>query len=323
MTTTLDVRHQTTYQYARPVSFGEHRLMLRPRDSHDLRLLETTLEINPASTTRWIHDLFGNSITIAAFSEPASELTIESRFRMEHYPVDADELVLDESARQWPFEYDAEDLHDLRSAIASDPASDRGTLEQWIKGFRADGGRCDTMELLTAMNGAIRTTFNYVPRDDMGTQSAAMTLEKRSGSCRDFAMLLMEAARRLGIAARFVSGYLYDGARVNGFDPVVGAGATHAWAELFLPGAGWVELDPTNGLVGGQNLIRVAVARTPAQAVPIAGTFVGSADDYLGMNVEVVVSVAPTSGATSHQCGDTAAPPRGVHDGARPDESPS
>ncbi len=289
--TILNVRHRTVYRYAKPVRFGEHRMMMRPRDSHDLRLIDTSLHIQPNAAVRWLHDVFGNSVAIAEFTEPAPELTVASSFRAEHYPLPETEVTIEAYARRYPFSYDASEIPDLGRTVERHYPDPEHKIDIWARRFvtrRRDG---DTLALLRAMNQAIKTEFDYNPRDEMGTQDPLLTLEGGKGTCRDFALFLMEAARSLGFAARFVSGYLYDDKLVGGAQAsVVGGGATHAWAQIYLPGAGWVEFDPTNALVGGRDLIRVAVTRDPKQAIPLAGTFTGAPDDYLGMTVEVTVT---------------------------------
>lgn len=300
---TLDIRHATTYRYARPVSFGDHRLMFRPRDSHDLRLVETGLAISPTpSRVRWLHDVFGNSIAVASFDQPASELRFESRIRVEHYPLGELDVPIEDYARTYPFSYSAEEVPDLALTTQRHYPDPDHRVDDWAKRFvlLGEGGPPDTQEMLVAMTRSIKDGFTYQARDLEGTQSPVETLQTGSGSCRDFALLLMEAVRSLGFAARFVSGYLYDPARDGAggamagamVGAMVGGGATHAWVEIYLPGAGWVEFDPTNGIIGGKNLIRVAVARDPSQAVPLGGSWTGVPADFLGMTVDVQVTSA-------------------------------
>jgi transglutaminase-like putative cysteine protease len=288
----LTVEHKTVYHYAKPVNFNEHRLMCRPRDSHDLRLINTALSISPAATVRWMHDVFGNSIAIAAFSSPAAELTFTSSFTAEHFPVEAQETVIEDYARNLPFNYAAEDVSDLGRMRERHYPDPERRVDQWAKSFVSGSNAAGTLEVLTAITQAIHAQFTYARREEMGTQTPTETLEKASGSCRDFALFMMEAVRSLGMAARFVSGYLYDEKLVGAGQGMVGGGSTHAWMQVFLPGAGWVAFDPTNALIGGRNLIRVAVARDAAQAVPLAGSYTGAADDYKGMAVDVKVIVS-------------------------------
>jgi transglutaminase-like putative cysteine protease len=276
----VTIRHTTIYSYAQPVEFGDHRLMFRPRDSHDLRLLQTGLEISPSARMRWLHDVFGNSIAVASFPEPASELRLVSTIRLEHFPGVALEFPIEAYARTHPFSYSAEEVPDLGRTIERHYPDPEHKVDEWARRFVSAPGETDTQALLVDMTAAIRQDFRYEAREAEGTQTPAETLELGAGTCRDFALLMMEAARSLGFAARFVSGYLYD-------DRAVGGGATHAWAQIYLPGGGWVEFDPTNALVGGQKLVRVAVTRDPTQAIPVSGTWKGAAADFLGMTVNV------------------------------------
>ncbi len=276
----VTIRHTTSYQYARPVQFGDHRLMFRPRDSHDLRVLSTGLEIGPNARIRWLHDVFGNSIAVASFAEPAVQLRFVSTIRLEHYPSVALEFPIEAYARTHPFSYSAEEMPDLGRTMERHYPDPEHKVDQWARRFAASPGETDTQALLVDMTADIRREFRYEAREEEGTQSPVETLQRGSGTCRDFALLMMEAARSLGFAARFVSGYLYD-------DRAVGGGATHAWVQIYLPGGGWVEFDPTNALLGGQKLVRVAVTRDPAQAIPVSGTWTGAASDFLGMTVNV------------------------------------
>lgn len=287
----LNVLHRTRYRYANPVRFGDHRMMMRPRDSHDLRLLDTGLTIAPAADVRWIHDVFGNSVAVARFSAPGRELLVESRFRFQPYTLPAYAVTLEEFARVYPFSYDADEVSDLGRTAERHYPDPEHKIDLWARRFVEADADHDTMAILVAMTEAIKAEFTYNPRDEMGTQDPLATLESSSGTCRDYALFLMEAARSLGFAARFVSGYLYDESLIGGrASEVVGGGATHAWVQIYLPGAGWVEFDPTNALVGGRNLIRVAVARDPKQAIPLAGSFTGGPNDFLGMEVEVEIT---------------------------------
>jgi transglutaminase-like putative cysteine protease len=286
----ITVVHQTTYAYAKPVALGPHRLMSRPRDSHDLRLLDTGLKISPAAKVNWIHDVFGNSIAVASFAEPASELSFESSFKAEHFPSEPSQIELEPFARTYPFHYAADEIADLGRTAERHYADPQRRVDEWARTF-LEGGTRDTMEMLVDITAAIKEQFKYARREEMGTQAPLETLDKQSGSCRDFALFMMEAARSLGFAARFVSGYLYDEKLIGAEAGVVGSGATHAWAQVYLPGAGWVEFDPTNALVGGRNLIRVAVARDAMQAAPLTGTYTGSPEDFRGMTVDVKVTV--------------------------------
>ena len=284
----LTVRHVTIYRYKQPVSFGEHRMMLRPRDSYDQRLLETTLTIDPEpSQLHWTHDAFGNCVAIARFSGRADKLTFDSMIRLDHEPNQALEFELEDYAREYPFSYTSEEIPDLSRAIERQYLDREREVDKWARQFLKKGGPTSTRELLAAMTHAIHERFTYASRVEMGTQDPAQTLKLGSGSCRDFALLMMEAVRSLGLAARFVSGYLAPSGR---FDRArLGGESTHAWLEVYLPGAGWIEYDPTNGLIGNEDLIRVAVVRDPRQAVPISGTWTGFPSDFIDMTVDVSV----------------------------------
>lgn len=291
--TVLKVHHLTTYTYKRPVGFGEHRILFRPRDSHDQRLLESQLLIWPEPAELfWVHDVFGNSVAVANFDVSADVLRFETVIVLEHTPQLRLHFRTDEEAHTWPFAYDDETLVDLESSIRRQYPDDGGATAAWARRFINSAGPTDTARMLEAMTIAISDEFTYARRTNPGTQTPAMTLDSLSGSCRDFALLMMEAARSLGLAARFVTGYIYVPSRDR--PERLGGGATHAWTQVFLPGAGWVEFDPTNGIIGNRDLIRVGVARDPRQAIPLWGTHTGSSNDSLGMTVQVnVTSVDP------------------------------
>jgi transglutaminase-like putative cysteine protease len=286
--TILNVRHTTVYRYRRPVRLGDHRLMLRPRDSHDLRLIRTNLNLSPAASVRWIHDVFGNSIAIASFAESAAELCIESSLQLETYVVERPRSEIAPAAASYPFVYSPDDRIDLGRMLERHYPDPSDRLGAWSRAF-VRGNRADTLALLADLNAGVKASISYQSREGEGTQTPVETLNRGWGSCRDFAVLLIEAARCLGFGARVVTGYLYNPATDGGDAAALGAGTTHAWSDIYLPGAGWMAYDPTNGTINGANLIRVAVTRDISQAVPIAGSFVGASGDYLGMTVDVAV----------------------------------
>jgi transglutaminase-like putative cysteine protease len=289
--TILDVRHTTVYRYCRAVKLQDHRLMLRPRDSHDLRLIETNLIFSPSATVQWNYDVFGNSIAIASFPEPSAELRIESSLKLETYVVERPALRVAPEADKYPFVYSADDRIDLGRMLERQYPDPNGRLEFWARGF-VRSNPTDTLALLTDLNRGVAAWISYQSRETEGTQTPIETLNRGWGSCRDFAVLLIEAARTLGFAARVVTGYLYNPSADGQSGGSIGAGTTHAWADIYLPGPGWVAFDPTNGTIGGANLIRVAVTRDIDQAVPISGSFFGAAGDYIGMTVDVVVTAS-------------------------------
>jgi transglutaminase-like putative cysteine protease len=284
----LTIHHKTEYRYSHPVAFGEHRIMLRPRDAHDLRLLKAELKITPRpASLRYIHDVFDNSVAIATFDTRARVLTFTASATVEHEPADSIALTQNDAAFEYPFLYSDHEFPDLVAFVTPRYGDPDGELSAWARGFLRSEGRTPTLDILTGMTHGIRAQFKYRKRYEHGTQHPLDTLQTGSGTCRDFALMMIEALRRLGIASRFVSGYLFvHGERERGY---VGGGSTHAWVQVYLPRAGWIEFDPTNGIVGNRDLIRVAVARDPAQAIPLHGTYFGSADAFLGMDVAINV----------------------------------
>jgi transglutaminase-like putative cysteine protease len=289
---TLEIVHRTRYEYAEPVTLNEYRLMFRPRDSHDLRLLHTSLTIDPVASVRYIHDPFGNSILLATFSpEPVQALEFVSTIQLEHYGVLPELPPIEDYARKLPFSYLAEEAPDLTRYVERHYPDPNAIVSTFARQFLAgtEDDTSDTFATLVRMCKGIKEKLNYAMRFEIGTQAPATTLETGGGTCRDYALLMIESARALGLAARFITGYLYN----PDLDEVAGQNATpafpHAWMEVYLPGAGWVEFDPTNGIIGTEGLIRVAVARDSEQAMPIRGTFTGSAGVGINNIVEVQV----------------------------------
>jgi transglutaminase-like putative cysteine protease len=282
----LIVRHMTEYQYSEPVAFGRHRMMFRPRDSHTLRLLSTSLTITPKPVDiRWMYDVFGNSVSYAEFGDQrAFLLRFVSEISILHYEVNQPTALLIPSAEQYPFSYIADEIPDIAPLLILNRPDVEGILAGWAKDIAdRSGGR--TLAILSDMMETIKRDFQYLRRPKPGTQDPVQTLELRTGSCRDFALLMIEALRSLGFAARFVSGYIYSPSRANH----QGGGATHAWVQVYLPGCGWLEIDPTNGIFGNRDLIRVAVARDHRQAAPLTGSFTGARGAYQGMSISVSV----------------------------------
>jgi transglutaminase-like putative cysteine protease len=286
--TVLTVTHVTTYRYKQPVSFGQHRIMFRPRDSYDQKLIAATLAVTPEpSSVRWVHDPFGNCVAIAEFEGEADELRFESQIRLDHSFANVPDFRIEDYARTYPFSYRAEEMPDLVPAIQRQYSDPDQEVYRWVRKFLQQGRATDTAALLMTLNRAIQEGFTYERRYEPGTRDPALTLRLKRGSCRDLALLMIEAVRSLDLAARFVSGYLYVASRDG--PRHVGDGSTHAWVQVYLPGAGWMEFDPTNGIVGNRDLIRVAVARDPSQAVPLSGTWYGERSCYIGMDVDVRV----------------------------------
>lgn len=292
-----DITHTTTYRYSKPVTFGLHRVMFRPRDSHDLRVLATDLKVNTEANIRLIQDPNSNSVALVQPLGEATDLEFVCSFKIEQVPGPLDELAIDPAAEFLPFAYSVEERFDLEHYLRPHHNDPDGTLIRWAHQFLHTDEPNSTRDVLARMNAHIGKSLTYAARDEEGTQTPLETLQLGSGSCRDYALLMMEAARRLGVATRFVSGYLYDAAldepaaasASEAGTAVSGAGSTHAWMQAYLPGAGWVAYDPTNNLMGSGQLIRVGVTRDPSQAAPISGSWFGDPDAYEGMTATVQV----------------------------------
>ena len=288
----ISIVHSTAYSYRNPVGLNRHRLMLRPDDSHDLRLHHSALDVDPKpSLIHWTHDAFDNSICFLDWPETlrTDRLSIVSTLDLTHHPDGPPKPTysLDPDAEFFPFAYAPEEAPDL-AALAQPQAPDLdGAVNAWSRRFADKKAR--TLAVMEAMTHAVKAEFRYEARHEEGTQTAAETIKRRSGTCRDFAVLMMEGLRSFGVATRFVTGYLYD----DTSGTTRGGGATHAWCNVYLPGAGWMEYDPTNGLVAGSNLVRVGVARSAEQALPVSGGYFGRPDDSIGLDVDVAVRAAP------------------------------
>jgi transglutaminase-like putative cysteine protease len=283
----LKIHHKTVYRFRQPVRLWPHRLMLRPRESRDLRLMSHTLAITPAPVLTWAHDVFGNAVAMATFAATTDMLVIETTadilLNAAPWPV----FDIAASAISYPFRYSDDEWTDL-GALAIEQYPDQAErLRIWARGF-IHSNPTDTLSLLKDLSLGVAEWISYQSREVEGTQSPTQTLDRGSGSCRDFAVLFAEAARTLGFGTRIVSGYLYNPGQYSVGSG--GSGSTHAWAEVYLPGAGWITFDPTNRSVGGVNLIPVAVGRDIRQIMPVVGSFVGMNDAFQGMSVEVQVS---------------------------------
>jgi transglutaminase-like putative cysteine protease len=280
------IRHVTTYSYKRTVGFGEHRLMLRPRDDGDQTVVDAKLDITPAPAfIAWSRDGFGNHVGTARFAERANELRFDSTVRLEHKRATFDAATIEPHASTFPFIYGEEVRRHLAPFTA--PPRHDPKLDSWIAQFLRQDGTAATHDLLTRLTQTIHRTFKHVGRHEKGIQAPDQTLKLASGSCRDLAVLMIEALGRLGLAARFVSGYLNvigdDANRTTG-------GNTHAWVQAYVPGPGWVDFDPSSGSTGNENLVRVAVVHRAGEAIPLQGTWIGAAADHLAMKVAVKVT---------------------------------
>lgn len=276
----VDISHVTEYRFSEPVSLLPHRLLLRPRENHNVRIESSSLEIVPPHTLQWKRDALDNSVAVASFAAPSDLLRISSRVVIQHYEDNPFDFLVDEFAVVYPFEYAAEDRPDLAPFRQTIYGADRDALQGWIHGLNLHGP-LETFTLLDRLNRAIAADSTYQIREEPGVQAPAQTLANNSGSCRDLAALFMEACRHLGMASRFVSGYLYT--------DVPGNASTHAWAEVYVPGPGWKGFDPTSGEVTGNRHIATAVSRHPEAVPPVAGDYLGPAGRPPTLNVTVRV----------------------------------
>ena len=285
----LSIRHETRYTYQRAVRFAPHRLLVRPRDSHAIRIVRASMTLSPPGETRWHYDALGNSVCWYTPRGEASELRIVSDLIIERFPAPLSPLSIRDPQTVSPIVYEAVDRATLAPFIEPVSEDPDGVLLKWL---RAQLGHADepALDFLWRLNRAIRDQFAYQGRDLGAAQEPAHTIQLGSGTCRDFAWLMVEALRRMGYAARFVTGYLFSphGSSVRG------ASATHAWAEVFLPDLGWTEFDPTNALAESPDLIPVAMTRTPAEAAPVRGAIYGDPGET---RMEIRVDVKPTEPA--------------------------
>ena len=283
----LTIRHVTTYHYRQPVAFGEHRMMLRPRDDGDQRVLESELEITPeAEPTVLDAGYLRQSCRDRPFRGPrlGASLRKHHLVSITRRPASAPTI-----SRIMPGPIRSPMRRMTGADLARFIAQDRRTaeLDRWAAGFLREDGSADTHALLVDMTQTIKRTFRHVARHQKGTQDPAQTLKLASGSCRDLAVLMIAALRSLGIAARFVSGYLH---LADDDDDSLTGGNTHAWVQAYVPGPGWVDFDPSSGMVGNREPVRVAVVDEPHEAIPLQGTWIGSASDHLAMKVAVKVA---------------------------------
>ena len=276
------ITHRTKYTYSSLVQLGPHALRLRPREGYDLRIESSTLTIQPYSFLRWHRDVEGNSVAIADFKTLSDQLLIESILLIEQYDQQPLDFLVQDYAVNYPFTYNLEDCVVLQPYLLANTDQFDSSLAQWLASVWCRGEPIESYTLLQRINLAIHAMISYQRREEPGVQAPAQTLFKQTGSCRDLAFLFMEVAKQLGFASRFVSGYSYT--TISSQD----AGSTHAWAEVFLPGAGWKGFDPTRGDIVGENYIPVAVGRMPHLVPPISGSFHGKAV-LQAMTVSVIV----------------------------------
>ena len=280
----LQIDHLTTYEFAVAVTLLPHKLLLRPREGQDIRIESAELSISPDCQLRWQRDVYGNSVAVASFAAPSQRLSIASRVLLQHFDDQPLNFLVADFAVRYPFQYDPAEQVDLGPYLLPIFPEDQPQIETWMRPLWIPGQIVETYVLLDWINKAIATGLTYVQREQPGVQSPTTTLSKRSGSCRDSSTLFIEACRYLGLAARFVSGYLYSPTATQG------PGATHAWSEVYLPGVGWKGFDATSGLVAGSDHIAVAVSRHPESIPPVAGAFLAATPQSPAMQVAVQVA---------------------------------
>lgn len=273
--------HRTYYNYSDNVDLGTHNLLLRPRENHELRIESFTLNITPKAKVLWHLDVEDNSVAIATFTTPTQQLFVESEVIIQHYNESPLDFIVSDYAINYPFKYLLNDNFILSSYMVLPNEETRTLLNNWIYNVYKYNEKIQTYTLLQKLTTYIFKNFTYKVREEAGVQTAKQTLDYGSGSCRDFAFLFMEAVKCLGLATRFVSGYLYA--------PLMSheVGSTHAWAEVYVPGGGWIGFDPTTGNIVGADHIAVAVSRLPDNVPPIAGSFVGVSGSSLSVGVWV------------------------------------
>ncbi len=257
--------------------------MLVPRGSHDLTILCSSFDLSPEADVVWAQDVFGNLVATASFAVSTDMLVLSSEVVVEQRALPWPIYRIAPGAHAYPFGYSKEEVADLGALLHPQHDDPEGKLATWARSFVC-GPTVDTLSLLRDINAGIADAVAYRTRDEEGTQSPLATLSLANGSCRDMSALFIDAVRHLGFGARAVSGYLHD-PEASPDD----AGSTHAWAEVYLPAAGWIAFDPTHRRVGSANLVAVAVGRCNAQIMPIVGGFTGAAEDFGGMEVRVVV----------------------------------
>lgn len=282
----IRITHRTEYNYSAPVALGPHRLLLRPRETPELKLLAFGLHIVPGATVTWAHDVAGNDVATVTFGEETDNMVIESTAVLSLSSAQWPVFAIASSALTYPFRYSQEDWTDLGALLHPQYADTKGRLSAWVNGF-VMRHLTDTLSLLKDVSNGVSAQITYQSREDAGTQGPIETLDRGWGSCRDFAVLFAEAVRTLGFGARIVSGYLFDPSQTLAGS--AGQGSTHAWVEVFVPGAGWISFDPTNRAMGSANLIPVAVGRHIMQVAPVTGTFGSQTGETARMAVSIRV----------------------------------
>jgi transglutaminase-like putative cysteine protease len=277
----LRIVHRTSYRYARPVTLGQHRLVLRPREGHDLNVLAMEITIRPAHQLIWTRDVFGNSVALARFVEPAEELSFENVVVIDRSPPFPTRVPHQPFFVPYPPAYDPLELP-IAAVYQGLSYPDTSTaLRDWLDAELPVRDPSDAEGVLLALCERVHERIAYQQRSERGVQDPVTTLTRKTGSCRDMATLMMDCARVLGVASRFASGYLHCAASI------AGRASTHAWMEAYLPALGWRGFDPTLGEPTSLKHIPIGVSHHPRGVMPISGTYEGTSAEYLGMSVDV------------------------------------
>ncbi|MBW2477099.1 MAG: transglutaminase family protein [Deltaproteobacteria bacterium] len=279
----LNISHLTEYQYVDQVTLQPHKLLVRPREGPEVHIESSRLAIFPNHQVKWHRDVLDNATAIVEFLEPAQTLSIRSEVVIQHYEENPLDFLIEESAVNFPFQYNPAEQSDLHPFLQSVYPGDGEKINAWFDQVGLSRSGTQTYVLLDQMCQSINKCFSYIVREQPGVQSPGQTLYLGQGSCRDFATLFIEGCRKLGLASRFVSGYAHLPHSEHW------STTTHAWAEVYLPGAGWKGFDPTAGEITGNRHIPVAVARHPETVPPVSGSFVGQTNPPPALIVDVRV----------------------------------
>ena len=286
MTRVVSVVHRTHYRYDRAVLLSPHEIRLRPAPHTRNRVHAFALHVSAPHRLHWFHDAYGNATARVVFGEPVSELAVEARLAVDLQPSNPFDFLLAAHAEAFPFAYAPDEHGALAPYLHREAAGAR--LAGWLDALRArvGDGSGPTTDVLVMLDRLVAETIRYVRRMEPGVQSCERTLELSSGSCRDSSWLLAQTLRHFGVAARFVSGYLIQPPDDGGCTTSTRLGVDlHAWCEAYLPGAGWIGLDPTSGLVTAEMHIPLACAAEPGATSPIQG-FAGPAGSRLTVTMD-------------------------------------
>lgn len=285
----LNIRHRTTYRYAAPVTFGRHRLVLRPREGHDLRIVTMRLQIEPAHRLTWARDVHGNSLALVDFDASANTLQVTSDVTVERQPPFPSKRLHEPAIIGWPVEYPVEEQPVVNAYRTLSFPDDATLVRAWLT-EHLKPQHDDAEGMLVQLCALLHQSIQYQRRSARGVQTPLQTLQGGTGSCRDMATLMMDAARLLGLASRFASGYLHGSASM------AGSASTHAWTEVYLPTLGWRGFDPTSGRETGLQHIATGVSQHPRGVMPLSGTYDGPSGVFLDMDVEVMTrEIAPVA----------------------------